>query len=98
MRNLLPLLGFVLLSCGQMQPGDEPAAELREQSGTRLKREAYVAADGSVVPLLTLLDTKLGQRCLFQAGPDRRYYCLPVGGTMPSDLSPFVAAELMREP
>lgn len=97
MRTLLPCLGVLLLSCGQMQPGDEPGQgqALKEQSGTRLRRQAWVASDGTVSYTIGYFDTKLQKGCQFRQVKGG-WYCLP-DGPDPADLGSYVSARIAIE-
>ena len=84
-----------LLSCGQMQPGDDVAGELREQSGSRLRRQAWVASDGTVSYTVGYFDTKLQKGCQFRMAQGA-WRCLP-DGPDPADLTPYVSARIAVE-
>lgn len=100
MRNLLPLFAYGMLSCGQMQPGDDQAMQgLREQSGTRLRRQFWVADDGTTAPTGVYYDTKLRVSCTFQPTDgvtvSGRWLCLPPGTRFPVEKpQDFVGAQL----
>ncbi len=90
MRKLLPLLFLASLSCGQMQPGDEPAAG-------RLRKKLYVTMDGDRVALFPtyFYDTKLHQDCVFLACiKGGRIYCTPPSAAeCPADLGAYAYAD-----
>ena len=96
--SLVPLLASQLLSCQPMPPGDDGqgTAALHEQSGSRLRREYWVAADGTTVPTGGFYDTRLKQECYFLAYEGQRL-CLPLGFKAPVDAAAYVSAELRVE-
>lgn len=97
MRNLI--LGFLLLSCQPVPPGEEGQSMqgLQEQNGTRLRRMFWVASDGTQVsPGLGFYDSKLKQACQVQEHGGR-WLCLPVPA--PANLNPadYVSLEIRHD-